>query len=528
VSPFPALRRPAPWLLLCLAVPGTLALTSVNYWRGFPSPNERARAYQAMAVIERGSLAIVVELGRFGGMEDVSVHDGAVYPNKAPGLLPLLLPAAAAARLLPDPVQLPATLVLGRLLACSLPTLLTIVVLAGLVVERWPRGGPAVVLAWALASPALPASLLLFAHALTALLMLIGYALLFEARPGRRNGLLAGIALSWAFACEYQMAVPGAVLVVLALPRWRARIASVVAGGVLPLALLGLYNRACFGSAFTLSSAHEASPAFADLASHGLFGISLPSLSGVVGMLVSPTRGLLLFAPFVILCVLGPGRRGTAERGPARAALLLAPVALLLLMSGYPNWHGGMFPGPRYLLGVLPLLAVAAAAGAERLLGSRPGTAAIGFLLAWGVLATWPITATFPFPPPGEPFPSLVLARELAAWGARFPSWLPGALSLAVWVLAAAATLTALAWLPVNRRAVLAGALVAVATAFLAARTPVPREWSARVARAVIHDVFVGAPPGALEELRVHCPSPPQCVQIDRWILRREALRPDR
>lgn len=521
----PTLLRPAPWLVLCIAVPSTLAAITVNYWNGFPSPNERTRAYQALAVATRGSLSIEQEVRRFGGMEDVSSHAGRVFPNKAPGLLPLLLPAAAVARLSPEPVtQLRLTLAFGRLLAASAPTLLTVLLLAGLVADRWPRGGPLTVMMWTLASPALSASLLLFAHALTSLLVLSAYALLFEARPGVRKGLAAGLVLGWAFACEYQLALPALVLFLLALPLWGRRILAVVAGGFLPLALLGAYNQACFGSLFTLSSAHEANPAFADLASQGVFGIAAPTFSGLVGLLASPSRGLLTFAPFVLLGVAAARNRATSGPSLAPAPLLLAPLALLLLMSGYPNWHGGMFPGPRYLLGVLPLLAVAAASGAERLAQRRWGLALLAFFFLWGATAIWPITATFPFPPPLEPFPSLLLAPDLARWGAWFPSWLPATVSTMVWILAAIASVLAFITATGDRRAFVAGALVTLVAAAVAATTPKPQDWPALVARAVIHDVFVGAPPGALERLRARCTTAAQCAQVDSWILRRGAV----
>jgi len=503
-----------------------LSLATVNYWPAFPSPNERARAYQALAVASRGSLAIDAELARFGGMEDVAVHAGRTFPNKAPGLLPLLLPAAATANLAAAPdSRLALTLWLGRLLAATLPSLLTVLLLARLTAARYPRGGPVVTVAWALASPALTAALTLFAHALTAFLLLAAWSLLFAARPSTRAGVLAGASLGWAFACEYQLAVPAAVLAVAALPAWRGRALSVVAGGAVPLALLAAYNLACFGSPFSLSSANEGSAAFAELASRGVFGISTPTAAGLVGLLLSPARGLLVFAPFVVLAAVAP-RVATAETGRGgRAALLLAPLALLLLMSGYPNWHGGMFPGPRYLLGALPLLAVAAAPGAERLARRRRGTALLAALTACGALAVWPITATFPFPPPGEPFPSLVLARQLAAWGALFPSWLPGPAALAVWVGAATVGLAAVALAVADRRAMAAGAIVAVAAAAAAARTPAPADWPSRLARAVIHDVFLAARPGTLEVLRRECASSGQCAQVDAWLRRREASR---
>ncbi|MEW6337439.1 MAG: hypothetical protein AB1625_08550, partial [Acidobacteriota bacterium] len=156
---------------------GALQLALVNFWPGFPSPNEWPRAYQAMAVVGRASLAIDAEVGRYGGSEDLAAGRGGLYPNKAPGMLPLLLPAAALAHVASggdDARELRLTLWLGRLLAASLPFLLTVLLLDAATFSSGPGGGRVVVLTYALASPALAASLLLFSHALSACLLLAG------------------------------------------------------------------------------------------------------------------------------------------------------------------------------------------------------------------------------------------------------------------------------------------------------------------------------------------------------------------
>ena len=121
------------WLHLTLGIVAVLQLVAVNFWPRFESPNERARAYQALAVVSRGSLEIGAEVERFGGMEDVAIAGGRLFPNKAPGTLPLVLPGALLAHRVAadDPEdELRLVLVLGRLLAASLPFAVCVLLLA--------------------------------------------------------------------------------------------------------------------------------------------------------------------------------------------------------------------------------------------------------------------------------------------------------------------------------------------------------------------------------------------------------------
>jgi hypothetical protein len=79
-------------------------------------------------------------------------------------------------------------------------------------------------------------------------------------------------------------------------------------------------------------------------------------LSGLGGLLVSPTRGLLVFSPFLLFLVLVwrylP--RDRAERGLTLA--MIAGVVLQLVLYAKADWRGGISWGPRYMTDLLPLL----------------------------------------------------------------------------------------------------------------------------------------------------------------------------
>jgi hypothetical protein len=519
------------WLCATIAIAAALQLLVVNFWPSFESPSERGRIYQALAVVNRGRLDIGPEVERFGGMEDLASARGRLFSDKAPGMLPLLLPGAALARALSgsDPVnELRLALVLGRLLAGSLPFALCVVLLARATSTRFPRGAPVAVAAYALATPALAASLLLFSHALTACLLLAGFVLLFaSSRPRWPAAMLAGALLAWAATCEYPTSVPAAVLAIGALRRLGLRrVLAFSVGGVVPLVLLGAYNVACFASPFALGTAHEAYGPFADMARQGLFGVSWPTVGGLGGLLFSSGRGLLVWIPLVLLAAFAAvARPPWPERPGARFALAAAPVALLLVISGAPNWRGGWFPGPRYLLAVLPLVLVLVARGVENLVGHASGRVLVAVAALWGWLQVWPVVASFPFPPEDYALPFATLARPLLAEGISVPSWLPRALEVPVLALLAAAAAVLLFVLATRgarpfERVVAIGVFLVMLVLALGVRPPAT--WRASLERAVIHDVYAGGPRGALEALAPRADTPARRATLEGWIARRD------
>jgi len=114
---------------------------------------------------------------------------------------------------------------------------------------------------------------------------------------------------------------------------------------------------------------------------------SLPP-PGWLGLLVSPSRGLFVYSPFLVFGVAGFAMAWRARDESARTVrdLSLATFAIYATYALFDGWFGGWAYGPRYLGDALPLLTLGAAfafdRGALRTIASRVALAAT---LAWSV-----------------------------------------------------------------------------------------------------------------------------------------------
>jgi hypothetical protein len=92
-------------------------------------------------------------------------------------------------------------------------------------------------------------------------------------------------------------------------------------------------------------------------------------LGGIAGLLVSPNRGLFVFTPIALVGVIGIARQFVIrdERHIVVVAFGVASLAHLYIAGTYREWWGGWSFGPRYLVDILPVLAVAAISVWDRL-----------------------------------------------------------------------------------------------------------------------------------------------------------------
>jgi hypothetical protein len=120
---------------------------------------------------------------------------------------------------------------------------------------------------------------------------------------------------------------------------------------------------------------------------HGVDGsLSREPLWNAFGLLFSPSRGLVIYSPIVLIALLSLPR---AWNEGLRGMLIwcwLAAFAQFTLYAGYSVWWGGYTYGPRYLIDLLPLLVPLAAVGAAMLAHTRVGALAGSAALAWSVL----------------------------------------------------------------------------------------------------------------------------------------------
>lgn len=177
--------------------------------------------------------------------------------------------------------------------------------------------------------------------------MLVALALLLVVGPASRVriALLGAVCVLMAMNRPPDGLIAGAILIFVVWSRRRSAF-WLLAGGALPLAALLYYNFNFTGSVFGGYGVARAQ-------ARNFFQLSW---SGVPGLLVSPTRGLLIFAPFLVFIPVGliQRLRSSSSRGLA-VVLSLAVVAQVLLYS-QADWRAGVSWGPRWLTDLLPVL----------------------------------------------------------------------------------------------------------------------------------------------------------------------------
>lgn len=273
-------------------------------------------------------------------------------------------------------VQAPLVWALG-LLGSVLPALALLLLVRRRAEQLEPGFGTIAAISLGTGTLVMPFAVQLFSHVLAALLAFGAFLLAWRERElaapaGWRvaaAGLLAGLAVT----TEYPLAIAGGIVGLYAVLRpdavaagWRATggraltYAAGVTAGVLPLLV---YNLIAFGSVTTLSYKDAVNEqgttghATLGLNGGGFFGIGMPRLRQGLDLLVSP-RGLLVLTPLVVAAAAGVVLM--YRRGRRAEALVIGGVCLCFYLydTGYWLPMGGGSPGPRFLIPMLPFLAL--------------------------------------------------------------------------------------------------------------------------------------------------------------------------
>jgi hypothetical protein len=194
-----------------------------------------------------------------------------------------------------------------------------------------------------------------FSEPLAGLLYLLFLWLVLAARRGSVHGklLLAGVAMGLIGSTKVALLALGLPAGILWLQEgWGrplkeqlSRVAAGAVGAGLGLLPFLLYNHARFGS-FLDAGYGEAAHQW-----------TTPFLQGLAGLLVSPGRGLLVYCPLVILTLLASPAFLRRDRRVA-VFVLLSVLTLPVVFARWHWWDGGWCWGPRFLVPVVPLLAL--------------------------------------------------------------------------------------------------------------------------------------------------------------------------
>jgi len=155
--------------------------------------------------------------------------------------------------------------------------------------------------------------------------------------------LLAGGCAGWAFFCRPTNLLALAVFGLWVLVNRRQRALWWALGVALVSLLAVLLYEAVYGQLLGGGSARAGR----------LGGVSLEALLGV---LFSPSRGLLVFSPFLALALVGGIIVNRRTPWGWDYGCLAAALVYILLYACWPDWGGGYSLGPRLLCDVVPFL----------------------------------------------------------------------------------------------------------------------------------------------------------------------------
>jgi hypothetical protein len=292
--------------------------------------------------------------------------------------------------------------VLG-LLGVLLPAVGLLVLVARMTNRVAPGTGTATALTLAVGTMILPFSTLYFSHVLSALLAFAAFALVWREReqPSWRPrtlaiaGLLAGLAV----LCEYPLAIAALIVGAYAISRREGGLArrataygAGLAAGVAPLLA---YQWWAFGSPLhttytgAVADTGRSGHAVLGLNDAGIFGITMPRPGDALSLLFGG-RGLLILAPVLVMAIAGVVMMHRAGRRAEARTIGAIAIAYLVYNAGYWLPFGGGSPGPRFLIPILPFLAIGLGMAWRRWPAVTLSLAAIS--------ATTMITATMSYP----------------------------------------------------------------------------------------------------------------------------------
>jgi hypothetical protein len=339
--------------------------------------NTASRLMLTYALVDRGTVVIT---GLEQQTEDIAWFRGEFYSDKLPGYpVVAAIPYACIRRVFgfpPHPLNVRAkrywaadywvTLATSGLLTAWTGALL---VLVARDMGCTPGIAALVGLAYGLSTPAYVYATLAYGHQASAFALLASFLLIWKKAP-RFDGVrlfAAGFLAASAAVIELQVgpvsAILGLYLLLDVLKRRRRpwSPASFALGALAPTLALLAYNQIAFGSPWDMGYFHHKTFRHVHTAKNPL-GLEPPNWDLLAPLLWSRYRGLLVFAPVLILALPGWVVLLWRRRWSLAIVSFLVCAAVLLVNLSYPEWTGGWSTGPRLLVPLIPFAMIPVAA----------------------------------------------------------------------------------------------------------------------------------------------------------------------
>ncbi|PIY96867.1 MAG: hypothetical protein COY66_02400 [Candidatus Kerfeldbacteria bacterium CG_4_10_14_0_8_um_filter_42_10] len=189
----------------------------------------------------------------------------------------------------------------------------------------------------------------LWQHGASQLFLTLTILVLLKAAEKQWFSCLTGLFAGLAIAARPMNAIIVAFLFLFILHYKRKVLPPAILGIIAPLSLLAFYNTYYFGAPWATGYGQE------------IINWSSNLLEGFFGLLISPSRGLFIFTPFLLFSLWGiimVWRRPLVLAKEPKFLLRylsLAVLTYLLIMAKWWAWYGGVNYGPRMLVDLTPI-----------------------------------------------------------------------------------------------------------------------------------------------------------------------------
>jgi hypothetical protein len=346
---------------------GCLLLIAPSYFshHAIEYSNESCRYMLIKAVVDYHSLSVdKLNPNKF---DDVSFYKGHFYSAKAIGAPMLGIPVYRIMKCV-SPLTKSVERYLIRIFVSTLPFCI-LGMLLFLMAERMgvsPANAYLMVLAYSFGSISIIHAMLFSGHQTAASFTFFSFALLYMTSSANNRiinylsffsaGLLAGVGALCDYTAIYIAFVITAYMLSLTVS-WKCKMLFIV-GGAICASLLGIYNAICFGNPLHMSYSVMSNARFSAGVATGFLGIALPKTEAIWSLLFSPSRGLFFIMPVFLYSLAGFVRMWRMSYRKEVVAIISICFGYLMMISGFYGWHGGWTFGPRYLVPMLPFLAL--------------------------------------------------------------------------------------------------------------------------------------------------------------------------
>ncbi len=216
-------------------------------------------------------------------------------------------------------------------------------------------------------------------------LLALALYLFIRARDNPGAAAYAGIPLALSVACRPPTLIFASVFFVYVLVQHRDQVIRFLVVPSIVAVFLLAYNFYYFGNAVG---------GYENLGAGQLF--SYPRLESLLGLLISPSRGLLVYSPVLIIAFAGLWKVLRQRSDPLLTYTAVATVLLIMFYSTWRNWPGAFSFSYRHMVDLLPGLSLLMAAAFGWVMGSRWRKALFVGLTAFSVIVQ--VSGTFFYP----------------------------------------------------------------------------------------------------------------------------------